>query len=154
MFRWFVNKNSSRRRRRLAVVAHYSSLACILAWIAVDRRTDFSGFLVSMIAAVLSMSIFAALRASVQNLADAGTEQLDERQQKVRNNAYRLAYRVLSTVVMLVLLYVLFAFEPGIRLCLPETSGFFCVYFPFFWLSFTLPTAIIDWNEPDSETDE
>ncbi len=165
MFRWFVDKNSTRRRRRKAVAGSYLVLALvyslIIAAYVLNANIGLVGGTLLFGLLLVSLSLIKAIRASIQNLADANVQLLDERQKQVRNDAYRLAYKILSSILLLSLILLCTIFMVDSVLGLPTLSlptlktgnvGYIYtfIYIPCFLIVTTLPTMIVAWNEPDS----
>lgn len=164
MLERIVNKGSSRRRRRRVVVALYliltGTIACGFTFLAapVDENGEISAFIFfSILGLVLAGTtafylVSFAIRGSVQHVADKGDDGLDERQRVVRDRAYRSACHVVTGALMSTLLYGQLASQ--FQLWLPP-AGVFQIGLPLvFALTFTLPTAIVAWNEPDPEPEE
>lgn len=155
MFRWFLNKKSSRKRRRLAVLLFYLSLSSVCGYFLVapvggqtlGRLADLS----SVVMTIVCIGIIASIRGSVQNLADVNDRLLDERQQRVRDRTYRHAYAILSLVLSFVLLSGALALMAGLTPSFPSEGALFWIFLVPSWLTLTLPTMIIAWNEPDPE---
>lgn len=102
----------------------------------------------------LSIGLFAATmlylfyKTDLWIFANAPDDQLDERQNVVRNYAYRYAYILMSTLIMLLLVYLMLVVDTGgwrPNLPMPFTT--------FFWiissLILSLPSIILAWMEPE-----
>lgn len=105
---------------------------------------------------LLILGINLALRSATRRLAIAEDNALDERQQGIRNYAYRVSHRVLAAAFGLPLWLLFWFHSPGTStpfwLRDAETnSGLIVVYIE---LLFFLPTVAIAWIEPDMPEDE
>ncbi len=163
-----VDKNSSQKRRRTVVLTLYILLTSLIGWHSIiyltfkDSEEELSAltflltFGVIVIAIVVYGIIYSALRVSVQQIATKG--KLDERERTVRDNAYRLAYHIVTGILLWTLLYAQLASQfqwwlpqPPERMLSPIiglTLGLVLA------VTSTLPTSIIAWNEPDPEPEE
>ncbi len=108
-----------------------------------------------ILAVLLMLGLNAVLRSATRRLAVAEDSALDERQERIRNYAYRLSHRVL-VVAFGIPLWLLFFHAPssGNPSWLQDAesnAGLIVVYLE---LLFFLPTAAIAWIEPDTPEDE
>lgn len=163
------DSNASRRQRRFLVLVMYfgfSSWMIILPLFSLleaydDDLTRPTAFLLgaplSLLALVLPISavfVFWAIWVSTQGMVRK--DKLDERQRVIRNSAYRSAYLILGNTFIIVASYWLFAtnsFGEG-RLWLPSGDEAQNLFVLALLLFYTLPTALIAWNEPDPEEEE
>ena len=160
-----VNQSSSRKRRREAVLALYLLLVLWNAWpfmfylVGTNEEGEIPPlpFLlilgISFGALVAFWAIYSTLKASIQQIADLKDSGIDERQRTVRDHAYRSAYQIVATALACVLLYGYIASDYGWWLP-PAERAFQTLWLAAFMLTFTLPTAIIAWNEPDPAEEE
>jgi hypothetical protein len=82
------------------------------------------------------------------SIANDSDSALDERQQRVRDRAYRPSYWIVSLILLLGSTYVLEANNSD--WWLPSSAGAFQgITWTLVFLTMTLPTAIIAWTEPD-----
>lgn len=149
-----VNRDSSRRRRRQAVVAHYVAMSVfVLVWSASDvYAMDWLLFYVALAAAIVGGFIFLAVKNSTQRIAEQwGDGTLDERQREVRDYAYRWAYRILGSLLLIGFVYLQFVLIMDLPLPGKNRAS---MLFPIgIWLITSLPTSIVAWTEPDPEPD-
>lgn len=108
-----------------------------------------------ILAVLLLLGLNLVLRSATRRLAVAEDSALDERQEEIRNYAYRLSHRVLA-VAFGIPLWLLFFRSPatGAPSWLQDAlsnGGLIVVYLE---LLFFLPTAAIAWIEPDTPEDE
>ncbi|WP_412026941.1 hypothetical protein [Deinococcus yunweiensis] len=81
-------------------------------------------------------------------ISDGPDSELDERQRRVRDEAYVNAYRLLCTLFILVRLYVMIGHDAG--WWLPRSSNELqATFWSGLLLASTLPSAILAWTEPD-----
>lgn len=135
--------------RRLAVVAQLLSYPLI--FLAYELSVDpLLRSFISLLAALLWLGAMGYLfyNTAIRQFGNAPDENLDERQNSVRNYAYRNAYISLSVVVMLCLFYTLLAIDK--QWWLPSRLGqITSLFFTFLFLMVILPSAIIAWTEPE-----
>lgn len=99
-----------------------------------------------LLAVLLILNV--ALRHGTRRLAVADERTLDERQRAVRNQAYRLAYRVIAAAFGIPLWLAFFGGDsPKTWLTHAAANGGLVVFY--LELLYLLPTAIIAWMEPD-----
>lgn len=108
-----------------------------------------------IVAILLLLGLNLTLRSATRRLAVAPDGALDERQEEIRNYAYRLSHRVLA-VAFGIPLWLLFFHAPGTGAPswlqdAVSNAGLIVVYLE---LLFFLPTAAIAWIEPDTPEDE
>lgn len=149
--------------------AHFSQRASrrALVWAWLLSCAGFLALAVMEIKGVFWFALFAyafaadlALFMATHRVADRPTSTLDERQQVVRNRAYRTAYLVLFALVTVAVGGALLAFTTGTTvasqwLAHPDRhptvlTGFGVIVLQ---LASLLPTAIIAWNEPNTPTE-
>ena len=139
-------------QRRLAVVVQLLSYPLILipGVYKLSFLTPLLSGLLSLLAVLLwvGSSGFLFYNTSIWQFGNAPDAQLDERQNIVRNYAYRNAYILLSTLILFALLYGMLAID--FHWWLPSRSGqFSAFFFSFLFLMLNLPSAIIAWTERD-----
>ncbi len=143
----------TRTWRRRAVLAAYGGYALTVAifWIgyAADLGPRFRalGFIPGL---VYLVGFFALCSRGLGawNIANDSDSALDERQQRVRDRAYRPSYWVVSLILLLGTAYVQLANNSGWWLP-SSTEAFQGITWTLIFLTMTLPTAIIAWTEPD-----
>lgn len=135
------------RRRALAVALLVAlGLTSTLYWL--------GNSLLGTVVLVLAVGLWLVLRVAVRTLADLPEEYLDERQERVRNQAYLESYRILSTVVVLAVMGVMLAYivsgsDPdsvSIELTLDRVQA---VFWAVIGLSLSLPSILVAWRERD-----
>lgn len=141
----------SRQRRRLAVLATYLGYPLMtgLWYFAAETRSAGLFVLVIGLALATLYGLVTLFTSWVWYAANNPDQQLDERQQRVRDRAYLYGYRGLAVVVVLVSVYAGIAFDNG--WWLPTTwNQVQAVVWGVLLLALTLPTAILAWIEPDA----
>lgn len=155
-----------RQNRRLLVAATYAALLVVMATLSVARSRDVRfGVLICIILAVVLVSrgVFGSMVKQMMLTRRWGEtislglaarpqrdkDELDEREQAVRNAAYFEAYRVLALYC-----FFLFPFLVNIPLEPFSSSSLGRVALPLlgmllFGIAWTLPQAVILWTEPD-----
>lgn len=134
-------------RRRLAVVLQFGCYPLIfLLRQAVGLPTGLAAG-VALIGFIV-VSVYLYYRTGLWHFGNAPDEQVDERQIQIRNQAYRFAYIGLSTVVLLVIIFITLASD--FQWSVPTTYE---QLGPLFWVAWTfvmtLPSSILAWTEPD-----
>ena len=158
--RQFVVRNSSRKRRRIWVLAMYGSLILhtssfsMIGFVEDNDNYAVLALLLGIVSIPLAFLAYMTLRWTTQEVAEQKEENLDERQQIVRNQAHVHAYKILSVALTMAItlypIYLLLSERLG-ALRLPREEMIFPTYFFILWAVFSLPTTIIAWNEPDLE---
>ncbi len=133
--------------RRVAVVLH------VLSFPLAFMSTAGLGLL-SSIAVLIGLIAFAGTayylyhNTGLWQFGNAPDGQLDERQVQTRNQAYRYAYMIISTILVCLLAYLMLATD--FRWPLPVSSSQVNPVFWSFWLLvLTLPSAVLAWTEQD-----
>ncbi len=153
-FDW-LNSPMKRSSRRFWLVTAYASLAALLL-------LGWTGVLTSetliLIGAFAVMAIFMRLNRATGTVVDKPRSILDERQEGMRNRAYRLSYQIMMGLALL--LGLAFAL---VRSSFTQYPSFFVLSDPeaavraalgaYFVLLFILPTTAIAWLEPDPPTE-
>lgn len=137
-------------QRRLAVVAQLVSYPLILGAYQVSFLAPLTRGLLSLAAILLWLGAIGYLfyNTDIWQFGNAPDENLDERQNSVRNYAYRNAYITLSAVIIVALLYTMLAID--FNWWLPSGSGqVTALFFSFLFIMLILPSAIIAWTEPE-----
>ena len=163
-------KYTRRLRRQLVVTLYGASLVYLVlqgilalgGFVAEDAPDLTARVLYWLIFGVQSLAFGAivscvpALLYAEHNYARRPDQQLDERQRLVRDRAYRLAYRILSSVSLAVVVYVL-ATRLFDGLWRPDGGTVYVAAFVGYCaVVLCLPAAILAWTEPEapSEADE
>jgi hypothetical protein len=144
----------TRAWRRRAVLAAYGGYALTVAIFWIGYAADFGpkfralGFVPGI---VYLVGFFALCSRSLGawSIANDSDNALDERQQRVRDRAYRPSYWVVSLILLLGAAYVQLADSSGWWLP-SSTEAFQGITWTLIFLTMTLPTAIIAWTEPDA----
>lgn len=132
----------ARRAVRRALVVGIS-LACLLTLAQTGPESPGGAFLMP----ALFVLGFLALGRATQRVTSAPDSQVDERQEALRNRAYRLAYWILAlTTAASVLTSYMLGGSPRAWLLNALHSGPLSV---FFILLFFLPAMVLAWLEPD-----
>ncbi|NBV12198.1 MAG: hypothetical protein EBS03_03555 [Actinobacteria bacterium] len=133
-----------------ALGSYYSAIKKSLN---LSSNLDFTILVISTVFVVASViGGYLLLRISVRGIADAPDELLDERQLKIRNASFRIAYLWCSFLVMVV--FLLLAYGPELRLFRPEVAneqvadGSFLMISVMFTIS-SLPSMVLAWREGD-----
>lgn len=138
-------------RRALVVVTVFSLALLALSIFIPDRKvlTFAEGVLF-----ILILVLYFKLRTAVRHVSDAPNELLDERQIKVRDACYTMAYRIFAIVaVFYVGLFVAIS-EQGILasyLAISKASGLF---YSFLMCAASLPAMVLAWTMPSEIADE
>lgn len=146
-------QNLSQGQRRSLILVAYVGLC---AYVGTSLLTENILWLLFGTAGFLALVVLHGFYLSpfTQKIADRRSSTLDERQRLVRNRAGHLSYRILGLAVLLLSTYLLLdaTWFDG-RLWSPRVSDadFLPLYLGATWLIFTLPTAIIAWNEAAPE---
>ena len=104
VFGRFESVRWDRKRRRILVAINYLWVGTVsVVFMAAPTLADKYGewiwtlFLVAVVpAALVNLLSFTALKASIQNLTDKKTAELDERQESVWHRAHYLSYKILG----------------------------------------------------------
>ena len=109
--------------------------------------SDYLGLLLGSLAALvtvfLMLVVYLLLRTSIRQVADAPDELIDERQQRVRDNAYLHAYRIMASVITLIFIGTAFGLRVDF-LSDDQTTG---LIVGTLFLIAALPSAVIAWGE-------
>ena len=109
--------------------------------------TDYLSILVGSVAALvtafLMLIVYLLLRTSIRQIADAPDELIDERQQRVRDNAYLHAYRIMAAVITLTFIATGF----GLRIDFGSDDQTPGLIVGTIFLMAALPSAVIAWGE-------
>lgn len=163
-YRRFVVKNSSQRNRRIAVLAYYFSAVLLLVALytldaSLKYESSFYTFLYGTSAVISVAAIIAILpthtfiRTSVQIAGSERDEDLDERQQVVRDRAYRSAYWMLAVTGLWAAIYVGYVHSWLVErwVWLEASDLLLLLAMGAALVVFTLPRAVMAWTEPDAE---
>lgn len=128
-------------RRRALVVATLVGLAAIAACAWFDLSLAF------LVALAFGVGAYVLLRRVVRGMADLPDAFVDERVRAMRNDRYRIAYQVLSAVVMLVLLAAYLATDASRLAWQPEARHVHAAFWAVLGLSLALPSMLVAWHE-------
>lgn len=139
-------------RRRAAVILNYATypvMGLFMAEMLTDNKwVNVVGILLTA-GLILGTFIYLYVNTNLWNLGNGPDKNLDERQIQVRNNAYRHAYTVIASLVVVIGLYYAIALDKD-ALWIPQTYDQASY---FLWgailLTMTLPSAILAWTEPE-----
>ena len=152
-------KPLNRTHRQRLVIGLYLGYALIVAFWTLSSQLKNPWPMAFVV--ISAAGIFYAFRELVIRhgfwvLANAPDTDLDERQVKARDNAYRLSYALFSSLAALGILYWYLATDAKkLGLWLPSTSNELNAVFWGVWLLMvSLPTAVLAWTEPDPVRDE
>lgn len=146
---------SNRRWRQIAVIATYLGyLLMTLLWTPA-KALGWGWLVVVSSLGFLAVMGYGLLMASQYGImSNARQTVLDERQEGVRNRAYRVAYQLLAGLGGFTALYGYIATDSG-RGWLPSTSNELqAVFWGFLLVSSTLPAAVLTWTEPEPVQEE
>lgn len=104
---------------------------------------------IGLLAALFGLTmVYLFYKTDLWAFANAPDEQLDERQNGVRNYAYRHAYTTLSPLLMLALAYAMIASDKGGWL--PNSPAqITLLFFEVLALTLSLPSIVLAWLEPE-----
>lgn len=148
----------NRRQRRQLVIGMYLGYGLLVGfWTLSSQLKNAWPMALVVICALGIVYTFRELviRHGFWVLANAPDQDLDERQVKARDNAYRIAYALFSSLAGLGVLYWYLATDAvKLRLWLPTTTNELNAVFWGVWLLMvSLPTAVLAWIEPDPVQD-
>jgi hypothetical protein len=109
--------------------------------------TDVGNYL--LMASVAGMIlVYIMLRTSIRQIADAPDELIDERQQRIRDNAYLVSYRILAAGLSVPLVaFLLWAEWSDWNVEAFTDSSMTGIVLAYMFLIATLPSAVIAWGE-------
>ena len=152
-YRWL--RSQKNRRMLVLLVALGNGLVAMGSyWPVLKTNLKFSDTTEIVVYSVTAIfGIFAALlgylflRISVRGIADAPDELLDERQIKIRNSSYRIAYLAMGFVVTVLLL--LLVAGPGLELFKPEGNDGSYILIAVLFTFASMPSMVLAWREKD-----
>lgn len=115
-------------------------------WLRISIPAGFGIWLFGPAALISFLCQYRLYRMNATRIASASNSEVDERQKMVRDQTYRLAYRMLIWILAItlpVLVIPIFLYHflvPGITLS----------YIGLLWLMLLLPTWIVAWTERDN----
>ena len=101
----------------------------------------------AVLCVLLVLGGYGLLRIAVRGIADAPDELLDERQIKIRNSSYLIAYRAMGFVVTVLLL--LLVAGPGLELFKPEGNDGSYILIAMLFAFASMPSMVLAWREKD-----
>lgn len=149
--RWPVLPQS---QRRIAVVMTYAGLATTVALLWGRASGDLPGWSIWLAAlgAIVAVAGFGGISATATR-ATWWRAPLDERDQAVRDHAYRRSYWVVTCLTLLALLYAMLAADrPGWWMP-SRQEHYWSLFVVLALVAGSLPTAIVAWIEPDMTAD-
>lgn len=145
-----MKRSLSLTNRRMAILGNLFSYP-IIVWLIVFAPFDqpLNGVCIGLAIVLFAITMgYLFYKTGLWLFANAPDDQLDERQNVVRNYAYRYAYILMSTLLMLVFAYLMIAVDSG-----GWQSNLSMPYTIFFWiisgLILSLPSIILAWMEPE-----
>lgn len=142
-----MTRTIPRAQRRVAVVLQMISYPLIFLLANLLGIWPSVSALLALIG-LAGVSAYLYYNTGLWQFGNAPDDQLDERQLQARNQAYRFAYIGVSTLIVLLMLYLLLADDFGLKI--PQT---FDQVTPFFWtvwaIVMALPSAILAWTESE-----
>lgn len=139
--------------RRRAVLAAYGGYALTVAIFWLGYAADLGpkvralGFIPGIVY-LAGFFLLCSRGLGAWSIANDSDSALDERQQWVRDRAYRPSYWIVSLILLLGATYVLEA--DNADWWLPNSAeAFQGIIWTLIFVTMTLPTAIIAWSEPD-----
>lgn len=145
-----TTSTSTRHLRRVAVIAIYLGyLLMTLLWTPAKALGWGWAVIVSSLGLLAVMGYAMLMVSQYGIMSSQNKASLDERQEAVRNRAYRLAYGILGALACFAALYLYIAADSG-SLWLPTTSNELqAAFWGVLLLTSTLPAAVLAWTEPD-----
>ena len=145
-----MKTNLSLTTRRALIVTLYADYLLLMLFL-----SDFiSHFWLRQIGLFISAGwlivsfILLFISSSLWKLGNAPDEQVDERQVTIRNQAYRYAYMLVSTFIVVVLIYMSVATDKGYWVPNSYTE-YNAIFWGVFLLTITLPSSILGWTEEE-----
>jgi hypothetical protein len=138
--------------RRVLVLAQALVMAALVitVFITQDKVRTYSESLLL----ILGLVLYFRLRKAVRLVSDAPDELLDERQVALRNAAYTVAYRALSTLIIVYGL-ILSVVTPGGLLHVQVADGFWKgIAWSCLLCLMSLPAMVLAWQLPNEPGDE
>jgi hypothetical protein len=140
-----------RPRRVLVLVTVFALALMALSIFIPDRKILTYG---EGVLFILILVLYFKLRTAVRHVSDAPNELLDERQIKVRDACYTMAYRILAIVAVFYVGMFVAISEGGILtsyLAIGKASGLF---YSFLLCAAALPAMVLAWTMPSELTDD
>lgn len=145
----------SRAQRRRLIVTMYALCPALIGvcwWLHLVVHPAFS---FAMMGVVVVLILLWSRLISRQYLTNLPLNQLDERQQAVRGQAYQTAYRILTGLVIFLLgLYVSIGSFNAQWFLPRDFFAWIIVFFGLAILITSLPSAVFAWTEPDPQDEE
>jgi hypothetical protein len=130
-------------------------LAVAIFWIAEAQDLGVWFRILGLIAGAVHAAGFFALCTrgfGAWSIANDPDSALDEREQHIRDRAYRPSYWAVSLILLIAVAYVQLASD--FDWWLPDSAGAFtAMTWIAIFVTATLPTAVIAWTEPDAPVD-
>jgi hypothetical protein len=136
-----------RSPRRALVITQYALLLTGSALVLVFGYGNLTVLLLFILSALLSAVTHTTLALSVQNIAQARVETLDERQRIARDRAFAAALRGLTVCLSAAWGYALLA--PLLGWWLPPAERAWAALWGLAMLAYSLPTSVAAWTEAD-----
>lgn len=140
-------------------MATYGGYAAMVAAFWLKANADLPGW-PAVLPVLAGVVMFAGLSTIVsgsggrRDLANETDAALDERERQVRDHAYRFAYVGVASAFMLLITYAAIVHDSG-RGWLPRTwNESQAIVWGVLLLTWTLPSAVVAWTEPDPIADE
>lgn len=145
-----MKRSLSLVNRRVAILVNLFSYPVIIWLIALAPfGQPLTGICIGLsIALFATTMIYLFYKTDLWLFANAPDDQLDERQNVVRNYAYRYAYILICTLLMLLSVYLMLVVDTG-----GWRPGLSMPFTYFFWLIaaliLSLPSIVLAWMEPE-----
>lgn len=140
----------NQRNRKVLVAALSFSIIFLLLTIFIDQPKIKSYVEFFLMAAIVMFYLL--LRKAVRLLADAPSELLDERQIKLRNNAYIYAYRWMTYITLIYFCFYYLINREATSVLFPNKEAHIST--PLFsiciWMA-SLPSMVLAWSMPSED---
>ena len=136
--------------RRMAVLANlltYPLIVWLVAYAPFGQPLNGMGMGILIMIFVATM-VYLFYKTDLWIFANAPDDQLDERQNVVRNYAYRHAYTFLSPLLILAFVYAMITSDKGVW-SLNSPAQITVLFFEVLFLTLTLPSIVLAWMEPE-----
>ena len=139
------------QRNRRILVGFISLLIVGLGLVGLIEQTKLRSYSEVFLFAVFLLFYF-SLRKSVRLIADAPSELLDERQILIRNNAYLYAYRWMTYISLVYIVFWFFIYREIVYLPFQSNEIFLSrAIFTFCCWMACMPSMVLAWGMPSEE---
>jgi hypothetical protein len=145
--------NLPQTSRQALVGAQYGALVigCFLMLRTPLKELDLTVMLVFILGTAITAVIHTTLALSIGNICQGRLNRLDERERASRDQAFVLAFQILSAVVSVLWIYGMLASFLG--WWLPVASQFWVLLWGLGMLAYGLPTSIAAFKMPDGASE-